>query len=269
VVLQKIKGNDACPREFGRKEHPEPLGADFFWKEKMDWYSKLYKGREFFADRDEEKAYREKQKGFTRPEVQSFCRLLGLAPGSKILDVYCGNGRHAVELAQKGFKVVGIDISFSRISFAHNWARDEGAGATFLIGDAQALPLRQTFEAVLILGGSFTHWQEEETNISLLQGFRKVLKPGGLLLIDNPNPLRFWRIQHPEGTLAKERKVLYFDLPLGQGETSGYVRYYGIETMKRLLQKAAMEAGAICGDRTGRPYSFDSPRMIVIGQPAA
>ena len=94
-----------------------------------------------------------------------------------------------------------------------------------------------------------THWQEEERNISLLQGFRKVLKPGGLLLIDNPNPLRFWRIQHPEGTMTEQWKVLYFDLPLGQGETFGYVRYYGIETMKRLFQKAAMEVGAIWGDR--------------------
>ena len=87
-------------------------------------------------------------------------------------------------------------------------------------------------------------------------------------MIDNPNPLRFWRIQHPEGTMAEQRRVLYFDLPLGQGETFGYVRYYGIETMKRLFQKAAMEVKAIWGDRAARPYSFDSPRMIVIGQPA-
>ena len=218
-------------------------------QKEIEWFHKLYEGRDFFADREEEKAYRGKQRDLTHPEAKALCRLLGLKPGSKILDLYCGNGRHAVELAQKGFKVVGIDISFSRISFARNWARDEGAGATFLIGDAQALPLRQTFEAVLILGGSFTHWQEEERNISLLQGFRKVLKPGGLLLIDNPNPLRFWRIQHPEGTMAEQRKVLYFDLPLGQGETSGYVRYYGIETMKRLFQKADLEVGAIWGDR--------------------
>lgn len=234
----------------------------------IEWFHKLYEGRDFFADKEEEKAYRERQRDLTRPEAKALCRLLGLIPGSKILDLYCGNGRHAVELAQTGFKVVGIDISFSRISFARNWARDDGAGATFLIADAQALPLRQTFEAVLILGGSFTHWQEEEKNISLLQGFRKVLKPGGLLLIDNPNPLRFWRIQHPEGTMTDQKKVLYFDLPLGQGGTFGYVRYYGIKTMKRLFQKAAMEVGAIWGDRAARPYSFDSPRMIVIGQPA-
>jgi SAM-dependent methyltransferase len=190
-------------------------------------------------------------------------------PGSKILDVYCGNGRQAVALAQKGFEVVGVDISFSRISFAHNWARDEGVRANFLLGDAQTLPLRRVFEAVLILGGSFTPCPEEEKNISLLQGFKAVLKPGGLLLIDNPNPLRFWRTQHPGADRAQEREVPYFDLPLGQGETAGYVRYYGMEMMKRLFQKADLELVGILGDRAGCPYSFDSPRMIVIGQPTA
>ena len=235
----------------------------------MDWYCKLYEGREFFADKDEEKAYREKQRGFTRPEVQSFCRLLGLASGSKILDVYCGNGRHSVELAQQGFQVVGVDIAFSRISFARNWARDEGVRAAFLLGDAQALPLRRAFEAVLILGGSFTHCPEEEKNISLLQGFRAVLKPRGLLLIDNPNPLRFWRIQHPEGTLAEQRKVPHFDLPLGQGETSGYVRYYCIDKMKNLFKKADFDVQGILGSRGREPYTAESPRMIIIGQPQA
>jgi SAM-dependent methyltransferase len=233
-----------------------------------DWFHELYEGRELFADPEEEKAYREKQRDLTRAEANAFCRLLGLMPGSKILDLYCGNGRHAVEMAQQGFRVVGIDTSFSRISFARNWAREEGVRAAFAIGDARAIPLGQIFDAVLILGGSFTHCQEEGRNISLLQGFRKVLLPEGILLIDNPNPLRFWRIQHPEGTLAEQRKVSHFDLPLGEGKTRGYVRYYGIEAMKELFRKAGLEMKEILGDRGGRPYTLESPRMIVIGRPA-
>ena len=60
----------------------------------------------------------------------------------------------------------------------------------------------------------------------------------------------------------------YFDFPLGQGETFGYVRYYGMETMKNLFRKASLEVRGIFGDREGGLYSFDSPRMIVIGRPA-
>jgi SAM-dependent methyltransferase len=238
-------------------------------RKEIEWFHKLYEGRDFFADKEEEKAYREKQRDLTHAEAKALCSLLALKPGSQILDLYCGNGRHALDLAQKGFKVVGLDISFSRISFALNWAREERASATFLIGDVQALPLRGTFEGVMILGGSFTHWREEEKNISLLQGFGKILKPGGFLLIDNPNPLRFWRIRHPEGTIAEQSKVPYFDLPLGEGEKRGYVRYYGIEMMKGLFQKAALEIKEVFGDRGGGPYSLESPRMIVMGQRTA
>ena len=233
----------------------------------MDWYYKLYQGRESFADQEEEKAYRAKQRDLTRPEVEAFCRLLRLEPGSRILDAYCGNGRHALVLAKRGLAVVGIDISFSRIAFARNWVQDEEANAVFLIGDARAFPLRQAFETVLILGGSFTHCLEEEENISLLQGIRATLKPGGVLLIDNPNPQRFWRIQHPEGTPAEQEELPYFDLPLGKGETFGYVRYYCPAKMKKLFGEAGLEVRNILGSRGGEPYSLESPRMIVIGQP--
>lgn len=237
-------------------------------RKERDWFHELYEGRELFSDPEEERAYREKQRDLTRAEAHALCCLLGLTPGSKILDLYCGNGRHAVEMAQQGFSVVGIDTSFSRIAFARNWARDEGVRAVFAIGDARTIPLGRIFDAVLILGGSFTHCQEEGRNISLLQGLRKALLPKGVLLIDNPNPLRFWRIQHPEGTLAEQRKVHHFDLPLGGGKSRGYVRYYGIEAMKGLFQKAGLEMKEIFGDRGGRPYALESPRMIVIGRPA-
>ena len=233
---------------------------------KMDWYYKLYQGREFFADQEEEKAYRAKQRDLTRPEVEAFCRLLGLATGSRILDAYCGNGRHALELARRGYASVGVDISFSRIAFARKWAEDEGVNAVFLIGDARAFPLREAFDAVLILGGSFTHCLEEEKNISLLQGFRAALKPGGVLLIDNPNPLRFWRIQHPEGTPAEQEELPYSAPPRGKEKTSGHVRYYCPAKMKKLFREAGLEVGNILGGRGGEPYSLESPRMIAIGR---
>jgi SAM-dependent methyltransferase len=234
--------------------------------EKGNWYYKLYEGRERFTDREEEKIYRQKQRSLTCSEVESLLGILNLEAGAKILDVFCGNGRHALDLAQRGFEVTGVDTSFSRISFANRWARDEDASAVFLVGNAKNLPLRSLFDALLILGGSFTHYLEEEENIPLLLGFRNILKPGGKILVDNPNPLRFWRIQHPDGSLEEQKRLAFFDLPLGQGETFGHVRYYGIETMKRLFQKSDLEVRGVFGDRKGMPYSLESSRMIVIGQ---
>jgi SAM-dependent methyltransferase len=233
----------------------------------MDWFHRQYEGWELFADPEEEKAYRDKQGAITRPEIEAYLRFLELKPGARVLDVFCGNGRHAVGLAQRGVKVGGVDTSFSRIAFASRWSRDERVEANFLVGDAKTIPVNSSFNTVVILGGSFTYFPGEEENISLLQRLRAILRPSGSLLIDNPNPLRFWRIRHPEGTLTDQSKVSYFDFPLGRGETFGYVRYHGKELMETLFKKAALKVWGVFGDREGGPYSFDSPRMIIIGRP--
>lgn len=232
----------------------------------MDWFRRLYLGREEFKDEEEELAYRESQRAFTRNEAHQISRLLGLRNGSRVLDLCCGNGRHAIGLAQGGLHVVGIDISPSRIVFASRWARDDGVMARFLVADAKALPLLPCFHAVLILGGSFTHCTDDEENVSLLRGFARILLPGGILFIDNPNPLRFWRTRHPEGTRDEMARVSHFDLPLGKGESSGVVRYHCMEQMVRLFGKAGLEVTRAFGDRAGGCYDLESPRMIVAGQ---
>lgn len=232
----------------------------------MDWFRRLYLGREEFQEQEEELAYRESQRAFTRIEAHQIWRLLGLRSGSRILDLCCGNGRHAIALAQSGLQVVGIDISPSRIAFASRWARDDGVRARFLVADAKALPLFSCFHAVLILGGSFSHCVNDEENVSLLRGFAQVLSPGGILFIDNPNPLRFWRTRHPTGTRAEMALVNHFDLPLGKGESPGVVRYHSLGEMVRLFRGAGLEVTRALGDRAGGAYDLESPRMIVVGQ---
>jgi SAM-dependent methyltransferase len=232
----------------------------------MNWFHRLYEGRESFDDKEEERAYREKQRALTNQEANDLVQLLKLASGSRILDAYCGNGRHAILLAQRGFHVIGVDSAFSRIAFARNWARDEGIDALFLVADARAPCLQGVFDAVLVVGGSFTHCLEDEENIALLTGLRAVLRPGGVLLIDNPNPVRFWRIQNPEGTLAEQEALRYFDLPLGDGKAAGFVRYHSPVELKRLFHEAHLEVQGIFGTRSCEPYSSESPRMILVGQ---
>ncbi len=232
----------------------------------MDWFHRIYEGRETFSDQEEEKAFRENQSALTRPEVTQLCHLLDLASGSLILDAYCGNGRHAMEFAHRGYRVIGLDIAASRIGFAQKWARDEESLASFLIADARALPFRGSFQAIMIFGGSFTHCRNEGENLTLLRGFKAVLRPGGRLLIDNPNPVRFWRIQHPHATPEEFAEVNYFDMPLGLPGAFGYVRYYSAPETQRLLNEAGFRVRPVLGDRTGTGYTFESPRLIVMAE---
>jgi SAM-dependent methyltransferase len=87
----------------------------------------------------------------TAQEVDFLVGLLKLDPGARILDVGCGPGRHAVELARRGYAVTGVDISRRFLDVAAERARDAGVSAAFFQVDARQMPFDDEFEAVISL----------------------------------------------------------------------------------------------------------------------
>ena len=81
-------------------------------------------------------------------EVDAIVAALGLRSGQRILDVGCGPGRHAHELARRGFSVVGVDVSSTFIDLARLEAPD---GASFVVGDARRMDFEAEFDAVISL----------------------------------------------------------------------------------------------------------------------
>jgi SAM-dependent methyltransferase len=84
----------------------------------------------------------------TVQEIDFLVRALGLVPGQRVLDVGCGPGRHAYELAHRGIMVHGIDISARFVDLAR---RDAPIGATFERLDARAMSFIDEFDAVICL----------------------------------------------------------------------------------------------------------------------
>jgi SAM-dependent methyltransferase len=88
----------------------------------------------------------------TANEVAFLVDQLGLGPGSRVLDVGCGPGRHALGMAERGIEVVGVDISSRFVELATAAAADAGlAGATFRRVDARELPFSAEFDAAVSL----------------------------------------------------------------------------------------------------------------------
>tara|TARA_B100000700_G_scaffold303878_1_gene375913 strand:+ start:11059 stop:11826 length:768 start_codon:yes stop_codon:yes gene_type:complete len=86
-------------------------------------------------------------------EVDALVEILELAPGARVLDVGCGPGRHAHELARRGFEVVGIDISETFVELARSNAPP---GAEFICGDARTMAFEAEFDAAIsICQGAF------------------------------------------------------------------------------------------------------------------
>ena len=116
-------------------------------------------------------------------------RQLQAAGARRVLDVACGTGMHAIELARRGYEGVGADVSAPMIERARENARAGGVAAHFVAAGFGELmeKTRGQFDALLCLGNSLPHLLTPADLRSALQDFVACLRPGGLLLIQNRN----------------------------------------------------------------------------------
>jgi ubiquinone/menaquinone biosynthesis C-methylase UbiE len=108
--------------------------------------------------------------------------LLGLPVESKILDVPCGQGRHAHLLAESGLSVDGLDYSRDLLAVARR--RGTGPSLRYTRGDMRKMPARWTkrFDAVVNLFTSFGFFAHPSDDVKVVREFSRVLKSGGQLV---------------------------------------------------------------------------------------
>ena len=146
-----------------------------------DWWKTIFNSIYLMTDSDVVE-----DSNITVQEVDLFSEILKLSPEDNILDLCCGQGRHSLELARRGFKYIeGIDRSHYLIQKAKGRAKKEGLDVKFREGDARKLPYPPDhFDVVMILGNSFGYFETLQDDLRVLKGVLRVLKPWGKLLID-------------------------------------------------------------------------------------
>jgi SAM-dependent methyltransferase len=117
-----------------------------------------------------------------RADVARLIEILGLHAGERLLDVPCGQGRHAHLLAEAGYDVTGLDYSRHLLDVA----QERGTSSTlrYVRGDMRALPARWSgrFAAVLNLFTSFGFFLDPGDDVHVIQEFARVLEPNGVLV---------------------------------------------------------------------------------------
>ncbi len=161
---------------------PRTLGpvSDLEEYVKSDWWKGIFNSLYLKTDGD---VVADQQ--ITRSEIDRIIQILHLQPDERILDLCCGQGRHALELIQRGYNVEGLDQSHYLIQRARSTAKKEGLPARFREGDARRLPYRaDTYDTILILGNSFGYLDSVAEDLRVLMELRRVLKPWGRVLLD-------------------------------------------------------------------------------------
>jgi SAM-dependent methyltransferase len=129
-----------------------------------------------------------------RQEVARLLDILGLPSGARVLDVPCGQGRHAHLLAEAGYDVDALDYSEDLLAIARK--RGTGRRLRYTRGDMRKLPARWTgrFDAVANLFTSFGFFLEPSDDRRVIAEFARVLQPGGVLV---------WHGGSRDGVMAK------------------------------------------------------------------
>lgn len=104
-----------------------------------------------------------------------------------VLDVACGTFSIDLGLVRRGYHVVGLDLSEEMVHVARRSLRGRRSGAEVAKGDMRTLELPHRFDAILCLGTAFNYLADPPDARRALRGFRKRLRPGGLLVLDLTN----------------------------------------------------------------------------------
>jgi len=206
----------------------------------------------------------------TRQEVDAVVGWLGLRPGMRVLDVGCGPGRHAHELASRGISVHGIDISQRFIDIARSSDVD---GATFERLDARNLTFDAEFDAVICLcQGAFGLMTANGNDLDVLTGIRRALRPGGRLALSAFSA--YFAVKYHEGATfdadtGVSHEVTEVKNEQGRGtEVDLWTGCYTPRELRLLMEKVGLAVDHIYSVEPGRyvadPPTVETPEFLLI-----
>jgi len=229
----------------------------------------------------------------TAREVDALIRVAGLEVSDRILDLCCGQGRHSLELARRGFQhVTGVDRSRYLIRLARKRARSLGLTVSFHEGDARKFRLSEgPFHCVAIMGNSFGYFDQEEDDISVLEAVRRALIPGGILAMDLVDGVwmrehfepRSWEWIDQAHFVCRERSLgsdggrlvsreVVVNAELGVIADQFYAeRLYGRERVEDLLNRVGFESvqfhqDLLAESDRGQDLGMMAHRMLLTGR---
>jgi SAM-dependent methyltransferase len=202
----------------------------------------------------------------TKDEVDFVINVLGLTGKERILDLACGVGRHAIDLAKRGYSVVGVDLTRDFIDEAKRVASREKLDTEFICADLRDVSFDNEFDVVLNMAdGAIGYLENDEENLKIFDLIASALKKGGKHYMNICNaeyaethfPMRWWEVGEkqlslPEFHWDKEtRRMLYGGWELRFGTVAerpapesmaahSCTRLYSVDEIKEIFKTRGM-----------------------------
>jgi SAM-dependent methyltransferase len=221
----------------------------------------------------------------TAGQVNFVVRTLRLEPGMRVLDLCCGQGRHAVPLARRGLRVTGQDLSEHLLGEAGKAAEAAGAQVELVRSDMREIRWTSEFDAAINLFTAFGYFEDDRENIRVLEGVARALRPGGRFLIDLLNPAwlhRNWQStgwsRGEDGLIVVEERRMDFARSIHvcdwtfieadgrRRSATTRLRIIHPHEIAAWLHGAGMEPEALYGDFDGTPLGIESFRLITVAR---
>jgi len=228
--------------------------------------------------------------GYAHERTAAECDLiqaaLDLGEGVRILDVPCGQGRHSIELARRGFEVTGVDFNPDFIAAAEANAIAAQAQPRFFVSDMRAFTSADKFDAAFCYFGSFGYFTEDDDR-AFVRAIATNLCPGGRFLIEGHLletllPIHRERDWFWTGSVGDSARVLEersWNVETGRIETtwttldeagvessSTSIRIYGYRELRDLLHEAGFASVQLLDGKTGQAFRLGATRAIVVAR---
>jgi SAM-dependent methyltransferase len=222
----------------------------------------------------------------TEQEIAYIATSFSVRTHTRVLDLACGEGRHAIPLARLGYEVTGVDISEDFLERAREKSRGISPPPTFLLQDIRTIHLHERFNLVLLIGNSFGYGTDADQQ-QILHVVAAHLDVEGSFLLSLPNGEKSMAGFEKAGTLSRTyelegdpvevREDYQFDAASSVKrsvwsiwkagvrvyEHEARVRYYVQKEVVSMLESAGFFVDQISGNFDGVPFTAQCSRMVI------
>lgn len=142
------------------------------------WYQNWFDSEHYL------KLYHSRDNTEAKKFAKMICNIINIKPGSSILDLGCGAGRHSIILSKMGYQVTGFDLSRHLLMEARSNSIQQKTSLSLVRGDIRNLPFKPEFDLVLNIFTSWGYFESDLENFTVLKNAILLKKPTGFFVLD-------------------------------------------------------------------------------------